>query len=129
MRDKNRIEPFLKKFSELWVEQPDIRFGQLVSLLANKLNGNPFNAEEQEWLEAIKDKTNGLEPKEDKVFTCNDCFYINITEEEQHELRADGRSYVNHKCLRYNKRIIHRCQDGNMIYPCEECKGNNYFKA
>ena len=35
LRDKNRIKPFLKQFEKLWTENPDYRFGQLVSAISN----------------------------------------------------------------------------------------------
>ena len=31
MRDKNRIKPFLESIASLWEQNPDLRFGQLVS--------------------------------------------------------------------------------------------------
>lgn len=30
MRDPKRIEPFLKTIEEIWKENPDLRFGQLI---------------------------------------------------------------------------------------------------
>lgn len=61
MRDKNRIEPFLKEFQKLWEKQPDLRFGQILYMLAENLdsqNRDIFFPEEDEWLRAIsKTKT------------------------------------------------------------------------
>lgn len=61
MRDKNRIEPFLKSIQTLWEKQPDLRFGQLIYMLAENLdspNRDVFFPEEDEWLRAIsKTKT------------------------------------------------------------------------
>ena len=52
MRDANRIEPFLKEFSEIWEKCPDLRFGQLVYIL----NGgcDIFDVEDDLWLQKIK---------------------------------------------------------------------------
>lgn len=61
MRNKNRIEPFLKSVQKLWEKQPDLRFGQLIYMLAENLDSSPrdiFFPEEEEWLRAIsKTKT------------------------------------------------------------------------
>ena len=64
MRDVNRIDPFLEKLGEVWKENPDLRFGQLVM---NIETGSPsviWNKEEDEWLEALekyknRNNTNG----------------------------------------------------------------------
>ena len=54
MRDINRIKPFLEKFSMLWLEHPQYRFGQLVYNLGRDLNRDIFNVEEDEWLQIIQ---------------------------------------------------------------------------
>ena len=55
--------------------------------------------------------------------TCNNCPYLNITEEEQDRLRELG-EVMFHICNRYGKRVFHydnmRNHDAN-IYPCSEC--------
>lgn len=54
MRDPKRIKPFLKKFQVLWELYPDSRFGQLVYVIAKKLNySDIFFPEESHWIEAI----------------------------------------------------------------------------
>jgi len=54
MRDKDRIEPFLNKFKALWSQHPDLRFGQLVTILLDMTGHDDiFNQEEYEWSEAI----------------------------------------------------------------------------
>ena len=53
MRDIKRINPFLKKVEELWLLNPDLRFGQIIYLLANSINRDLFFPEETEWLEHI----------------------------------------------------------------------------
>lgn len=54
MRDKKRIEPFLDKLEELWNEYPDYRFGQLITMIGNKVEiGDIFFPEEEKWLKGI----------------------------------------------------------------------------
>lgn len=55
MRDKNRIEPFLKQLQILWEQNPDLRFGQLIYTLNQRLrkDGDTFNVEDDEYLEQI----------------------------------------------------------------------------
>lgn len=52
MRDPERIEPFLARFTELWRRYPDLRFGQLVSAIEERRDG--FYWEEERWLEEIE---------------------------------------------------------------------------
>lgn len=56
MRDRNRIEPFMKLFKELWLRNPDMRFGQLVYDTTCKIrsDGDMFNIEDDEMLKEIK---------------------------------------------------------------------------
>lgn len=55
MRDPNRIKPFLNKFAELWEKYPDLRFGQLISLITSEIKmPNLLLAEEEQWQEAIE---------------------------------------------------------------------------
>ena len=54
MRDINRIEPFLDKLKELWLRYPDMRFGQIIYLLAGEIQRDIFFPEEQEWLDKIQ---------------------------------------------------------------------------
>jgi len=54
MRDKNRIKPFLAKLEEYWLKYPDLRFGQIIYLLAEKIERDIFFPEEKEWLEHIQ---------------------------------------------------------------------------
>lgn len=51
---------------------------------------------------------------------CNDCQYINMTEEEQHKT-ALGSPHI---CLKYKKRVYHnsgRPGYHGVIYPCKKC--------
>ena len=57
MRDKNRIKPFLDKFAEFWEANPDLRFGQIIYMLAEHLkypNRDVFFPEEEEWTTALE---------------------------------------------------------------------------
>lgn len=56
MRSSERIRPFIRALSALWLLVPDQRFGQLVMNLTRDENGRfeePFNWEESEWLRRI----------------------------------------------------------------------------
>lgn len=53
MRNKNRIKPFLNKLEELWLQNPDLRFGQIIYLIANVIQRDLFFPEEKEWEQAI----------------------------------------------------------------------------
>lgn len=53
MRDKNRIKPFLENLEELWLRYPDYRFGQLIYLLADKIEQDIFFPEEDKWINTI----------------------------------------------------------------------------
>lgn len=55
MRNINRIKPFLNELEKLWEAYPDLRFGQLVYLLAEKLDCDIFFPEEERWLEVIRE--------------------------------------------------------------------------
>lgn len=56
MRDPNRINGFIKKFTELWKLVPDWRFGQLVSNLQKIVSENydPFYTEDDIMFKAIE---------------------------------------------------------------------------
>jgi len=54
MRNKKRIDPFLKEIGNLWKLYPDYRFGQLIYLIADEIGGDIFFPEEQEWLDKIQ---------------------------------------------------------------------------
>lgn len=60
MRDINRIDPFLEELGELWKTHPDLRFGQLVSIindwLYNKRAHIPmFYIEDDDMLNLLKE--------------------------------------------------------------------------
>ena len=55
MREASRILPFLYHFKELWELCPDLRFGQVYSLLESYITDiDPFYMEDPEWLDLIK---------------------------------------------------------------------------
>ena len=55
---------------------------------------------------------------------CNDCKWINITEEQQQD------NSTNHICMKHKVRVIHRNTISNIhhnfIYPCPECNGMDF---
>lgn len=56
---------------------------------------------------------------------CNACTNLNITEEEQNNLKDKPQ----HKCKFYNTKVIHRSSTENhnpRLYPCTECEFDNY---
>ena len=58
MRDEKRIEPIVNDFLALWKRYPDLRFGQMVSLIyakiTNEYNVDPFFLEDDEWSKILK---------------------------------------------------------------------------
>lgn len=55
IRDIDRIDPFLAKLGEYWKLNPDLRFGQVVSMLESKCKIDFFYMEEG-GLEGILDE-------------------------------------------------------------------------
>ena len=57
MRDSQRIKPFLVRIEQLWLKNPDFRFGQLIIWLAKikELNPKLFYLEDEEFLEKMKE--------------------------------------------------------------------------
>lgn len=59
---------------------------------------------------------------------CNNCKWLNITEIEQD--RVKRRTIFNeHACLLYGIRVYHKAntrRHDEFIFPCSECKRNNY---
>lgn len=54
MRDKKRIDQFLKKIGEYWKLVPDWRFGQLMVNFLGQLPRDPFFYEEDELTEELE---------------------------------------------------------------------------
>jgi hypothetical protein len=63
--------------------------------------------------------------KSNKLFVadCNTCVYCNLTEDKQNEIYLKTNDKPNHRCLLFNKRIIHNCRKDGYLYPCSECGG------
>lgn len=51
-RSPERIPAFLKVLEQLWEENPELRFGQLITLIVNDKE-IPFNWEESSWYNAM----------------------------------------------------------------------------
>jgi hypothetical protein len=55
---------------------------------------------------------------------CNECRYINLTEEEQ------GKDKKFHVCTEWNVKLYHRSSNPKIqhtyIYPCDECDGRDF---
>lgn len=56
MRDPTRIKPMLEELEALWIQFPDLRFGQLVYSLVHKHgNRDMFEIEDHEWIKWVKE--------------------------------------------------------------------------
>ncbi len=69
MRNPDRIKPFIKKLENYWLDNPDLRLGQIVAncirAYDGRLNCDPFYIEDNELL-------NGLEKLDSKWGSNND---------------------------------------------------------
>lgn len=54
MRNPNRIYPLCNRLASLWTLYPDLRFGQLIQLLVEYDDSDPFFWEDDKWDQAIK---------------------------------------------------------------------------
>lgn len=67
-RDVNRIPVILKELEKFWINNSDLRFGQIISILSSKLECDDFNAEDDSWLDILyglnEDIENTIEIKE-----------------------------------------------------------------
>ena len=95
MKDINRIEPFMEKLTEVWKEQPDLRFGELIK---NITHGNDMvNYNERQFLELID-----IYRLDTKVFTDEEYLELlyNVEQEMQFVLMdiqdKGGNPYINH---------------------------------
>lgn len=63
MRKPDRIKIVLEQIEQIWMSNPDFRFGQLIMVIAQTGEHNPklFHMEEDELLEKIKVLQNQLE--------------------------------------------------------------------
>jgi hypothetical protein len=61
MRDPDRIEPFLNELKKLWLDNYDLRFWQLLSIL--KVKEDMFHVEDDWTLNKIKEFTKKEENK------------------------------------------------------------------
>jgi hypothetical protein len=54
MRDKARIKPFMEKLTQFWEAHRDLRFGQIIYMLADKMEVQDiFSPEEDKWMKAL----------------------------------------------------------------------------
>ena len=68
MRSNDRIESFLNEFKKVWIKHPDLRFGQILSIvlgISPNLNGekyesliDPFYIEEDDFIKLLHKKFN-----------------------------------------------------------------------
>lgn len=105
MRDINRIKPFLNKLQEFWEMNPDLRFGQIITMLIDRCDYDAFYYEENQWLEILEKFYNSKnEPKQEEYNSATlvsaedwEGLYINnVLVKEGHSLN-EGEDRV--KCL------------------------------
>lgn len=53
MRNPNRIKPFLEQVEKMWLQNPDLRFGQLVSILDSSIDMDIFYIEEDDLIKVV----------------------------------------------------------------------------
>lgn len=75
MRDINRIRPLLDKLETLWKQYPDMRFGQLIYMLAHRHNVNDiFFPEDDKWeeiiIQMIEESNNRMNHENQTQCTC-----------------------------------------------------------
>ena len=61
--------------------------------------------------------------------SCNDCIWIDLTEDEQESLRVLERLIPPHICTKYGERVIHNSTSRTLnrdIYPCGDCINDGY---
>ena len=57
MRDIKRIKPFMEKLTQLWESYPDMKFEQIIYILAEKIDCRDiFFPEEDKWIKAIDEE-------------------------------------------------------------------------
>lgn len=97
MKDINRIEPFMKILTEIWLESPNLRFGQLISNLFNYIDSDDmFFLEDYKWLEAFKKWEN----------RCGDVYY-KPKEEMLKAIDIEFLKYADEIIKAYNKSQNH----------------------
>ena len=92
MRDVDRIHPFLQDFENVWKSYPDMRFGQLVEVIAGADN-DIFSIEDNEYLKRMEmflksdAKTKGKDAlrKVTKDGLMKDCFIALANKEGLHD--------------------------------------------
>lgn len=57
MRDIKRINPIIKRLEKFWLENPDLRIGQLIMVITRTGETNPklFNMEDEEFIEKLEE--------------------------------------------------------------------------
>ena len=99
MRDKSRIEPLMEKIKMFWLDNQDLRLGQIIAMLSKHLTYTDiFFSEEDGWNKAID------------ILIENSC-----KKYKKHDCKAE------HGCLycKYNS------TDEKEI-PCSKCRGTEF---
>ena len=64
MRDIKRMDNFLEEIKKVWVQYPDLRFGQLMTIFQKYCDGDFFNLEEEDFIKKLKKEFEIIEDKE-----------------------------------------------------------------
>ena len=62
MRDINRIDPFLTRLGEFWKQYPDLRFGQIITIIQRYGHIDDFFYYEEDFLTKVLDKIDEEHP-------------------------------------------------------------------
>jgi len=54
MRDPKRIRKFCNRLAEIWECCPDLRFGQFITIVFDKMGKDPFYIEDEEMLKRFQ---------------------------------------------------------------------------
>ena len=54
MRDQKRIQAFCNRFARAWETVPDLRFGQIISIVLSDGRGDGFYDEDDKMIERIE---------------------------------------------------------------------------
>lgn len=86
MRDPNRIDPILNQLREVWKQQPDMRLGQLLVVVARPANPCPdlFHLEDDQLAHRINDYASALD---------NGKYKLRYVRRRLDESRGDGREW------------------------------------
>lgn len=78
MRDPDRIPVILDELKEYWIQNPDLRLGQIISNFGGYAGAgrDPSNVEDEDMLQVIRDELDAMEKKNESIIPgLDDCRY------------------------------------------------------